>query len=160
MKLKVSKKSKSIANFFAVIDKNIKELSTNKFFVGIVLICLNVASKFTSVKLSKATENFLRTGFAWQILVFCMSYMGTRCIYTSFTLTVVFILITQYFCNEESSLCILPTYFREKYQNSEDYKEPPSKAEIDKAIEIMTNLSKTITEKTPATKPTNITNFY
>jgi hypothetical protein len=155
MKFKFGKRQKKcftqLSSFLAPIDRQIKRLSSSKFFVGIVLICLNVASKFTTVKLSKTTENFLRTGFAWQILVFCMSYMGTRDIYTSLILTAIFILITQYLCNEESRLCLLPSYFRERYQNQESQTSAstsgstsPSKAEIDGAIEVLKKVSETV----------------
>jgi hypothetical protein len=142
---------KNILRGFAAADKQIKTISSSKIFVGIVIICLNVASKFTTIKLSPATENFLRTGFAWQILVFCFCYMGTRCVYTSVLLTLAFIVVTQYLCNEESQMCLLPAFFREKYQNgniNESSKiELPNKVDIEKAIDILTKISKNVDGK-------------
>jgi hypothetical protein len=140
----------------AFLHETITGITSSKFFVGIVIICLNVASKFTVIKLSKSTENYLKNGFAWQILVFCMSYMGTRCVYTSLFLTCLFIVITQYLCNEESAYCILPETFKEKYTNSgsngaDDNKNTmPTKEDVEKALSTLTKLSESMTTSGPA----------
>lgn len=162
------RKSKN-EGFLEFIHNRLSALSSSKFFIGIVLICLNVASKFTTIKLSKATENYLKNGFAWQILVFCMSFMGTRDLYTSLILTILFIIFTQFLCNEDSEWCILPQSFKEQYVNTEgtgDGKEnkppptPPSQDEIQKALQTLQTLSDSMKQPPATTPPTGETSGY
>ena len=73
-----------------------------------VMIMLNIGSKYITIKLSKTQEAYLRNSIGHQILVFAICWMGTRDIITSLILTTVFIVLTQHLFHEESSFCILP----------------------------------------------------
>jgi hypothetical protein len=66
-------------------------LNNSKFFAGIVMILLNVGSKFISIQFSKSTEEYLKFSLSKQLLVFSMAWMGTRDIYTALGLTAVFV---------------------------------------------------------------------
>ena len=44
------------------LDKNIRSLNSSKFFAGIVMIVLNIGSRFISVKFSKSTEEYIKYG--------------------------------------------------------------------------------------------------
>ena len=87
-------------------------LNSSKFFAGIVMILLNVGSKFISVQFSKSTEEYLKMSVSKQLLVFSMAWMGTRDIYTSIGLTAAFVVLSDHLFNEESPLCIVPTRYR------------------------------------------------
>tara|TARA_Y100001970_G_C14248251_1_gene869847 strand:- start:1592 stop:2020 length:429 start_codon:yes stop_codon:yes gene_type:complete len=86
----------------------INTLNNSKFFAGMVMIMLNIGSKYITIKLSKTQEAYLRNSIGHQILVFAICWMGTRDIITSLILTTVFIVLTQHLFHEESSFCILP----------------------------------------------------
>ena len=86
-------------------------LNNSKFFAGIVMILLNVGSKFISIQFSKSTEEYLKMNVTKQLLVFAMAWMGTRDIYTSLVLTAVFTILSHLF-NEESPYCCVPQKFR------------------------------------------------
>jgi len=86
----------------------INSLNNSKFFAGMVMIMLNIGSKYITIKLSKTQEAYLRNSIGHQILVFAICWMGTRDIITSLILTTVFIVLTQHLFHEESSFCILP----------------------------------------------------
>jgi hypothetical protein len=86
----------------------INSLNNSKFFAGMIMIMLNIGSKYITIKLSKTQEAYLRNSIGHQILVFAICWMGTRDIITSLILTTVFIALTQHLFHEESSLCILP----------------------------------------------------
>jgi hypothetical protein len=94
------------------IHTNIMALNSSKFFAGIVMILLNVGSKFISIQFSKSTEEYLKMSISKQLLVFSMAWMGTRDIYTSLGLTAVFVVLSDHLFNEESSLCIVPSQYR------------------------------------------------
>jgi hypothetical protein len=87
-------------------------LNNSKFFAGIVMILLNVGSKFIQIQFSKSTEEYMKWSVSKQLLVFAMAWMGTRDIYTALGLTAVFTILSDYLFNEESSLCIVPPQYR------------------------------------------------
>lgn len=91
-----------------VVMEWINSLNTNKFFAGVIIILLNVGSKLINVQLSKSAEEYLKNNVSQQILVFAMSWMGTRDIVASLILTAIFVIISQYLFNEESMFCIVP----------------------------------------------------
>jgi len=95
-----------------IMDKNIRSLNSSKFFAGIVMIILNIGSRFISVKFSKSTEEYIRYGITKQVLVFAMSWMASRDIYTSLALTAIFTVLSELLFNEESKMCIVPQKYR------------------------------------------------
>ena len=99
-------------NFAASAHKNIMAANGSKLFAGLVIILLNVGSKFVTFKLSASMEEYIKRSLGPQLLVFAMAWMGTRDIYTSIVLTLVFVLFTDYLLNEESNMCIVPHQYR------------------------------------------------
>jgi hypothetical protein len=96
-------------NYF---HQHIMYLNSSKFFAGVIMILLNVGSKFISIQFSRSTEEYLKMVVSKQILVFAMAWMGTRDIYTSLVLVAVFTILSDYAFNEESSYCIMPESYR------------------------------------------------
>lgn len=128
----MSTKSKSVFSFSSfslfkdVVNychEHIMYLNNSKFFAGIVMILLNIGSKFVSVQFSKSTEEYLKLSLSKQLLVFSMAWMGTRDIYTSLGLTAIFVVLSEHFFNEESDYCMIPHHLRLSYgQNENDKK--------------------------------------
>ena len=102
----------SITNSLSYINQHVIFLNNNKFFAGIVMIMLNIGSKFIMVEFSKSTQEYMKYTVCKQILVFAMSWMGTRDIYTSLGLTAIFTILSEYLFNEESQLCVVPPEYR------------------------------------------------
>lgn len=99
-------------NSVSYFNNHIMYLNNSKFFAGIVMILLNVGSKFIQIQFSKSTEEYMKWSVSKQLLVFAMAWMGTRDIYTSLGLTAIFTILSEYLFNEESSLCIVPHKYR------------------------------------------------
>ena len=78
------------------VHNHIMFLNNSKFFAGIIMILLNVGSKFISIQFSRSTEEYLKLNVTKQILVFSMAWMGTRDIYTSLVLTAVFVILSDH----------------------------------------------------------------
>jgi hypothetical protein len=87
-------------------------LNNSKFFAGVVMILLNVGSKFIAIQFSRSTEEYLKMNITKQILVFAMAWMGTRDIYTGLILTAVFTILSDHLFNEESPYCLVPDKFK------------------------------------------------
>lgn len=91
---------------------HVLSLNNSKLFAGIVMILLNVGSKFVPIQFSKSTEEYLKMNLTKQLLVFAMAWMSTRDIYTAIVLTVLFTLLSDYLFNEESPYCCVPHRYR------------------------------------------------
>lgn len=101
-----------LVSFTSFINSHIIYLNNSKFFAGVIMILLNIGSKFIAIQFSKSTEEYLKYSISKQILVFAMAWMGTRDIYASLGLTAVFTILSDYLFNEESKLCIVPSGYR------------------------------------------------
>lgn len=97
---------------FEFMNHYVMYLNNSKFFAGVIMILLNVGSKFISIQFSKSTEEYMKYSLSKQILVFAMSWMGTRDIYAALGLTAVFTILSEHLFNEESTMCIVPHQYR------------------------------------------------
>lgn len=122
-------------NFF---NGHIMYLNNSKFFAGIIMILLNICSKFITLQFSKSTEEYLKLSVTKQLMVFSMAWMGTRDIYTSLILTAVFTILSEHMFNEESKMCIVPHKYRVLNKLVDSNKDGiVSDKEINEAIEIL-----------------------
>lgn len=104
--------SNLVYNSLDFIHNHIMFLNNSKFFAGIVMILLNIGSKFIAIQFSRSTEEYLKLNITKQILVFAMAWMGTRDIYTALILTAIFTVLSDHLFNEESPYCVVPVKFR------------------------------------------------
>jgi hypothetical protein len=96
----------------AFVHNHIMFLNNSKFFAGVVMILLNVGSKFIAIQFSKSTEEYLKLNVTKQLFVFAMAWMGTRDIYTALVLTAVFTILSDHIFNEESPYCCVPDKYK------------------------------------------------
>ena len=129
---------------FQYLNEHILYLNSSKFFAGIIMIMLNIGSKFISIQFSKSTEEYLKYTLSRQVLIFAMAWMGTRDIYTALGLTAVFIILSDHLFNEESKFCIVP-YNKRVLNNLMDENKDGniSDTEINDAIVILEKAKKT-----------------
>jgi len=99
-------------NGISYLNHHIMYLNNSKFFAGVVMILLNIGSKFITIQFSKSTEEYMKYTISKQLLVFAMAWMGTRDIYTALGLTAIFTILSEYLFNEESHLCMVPHKYR------------------------------------------------
>ena len=101
-----------IDDFLKKMNSHVYTLNDSKYFAGVMMILLNVGSKFITIKFSKSTEEYIKYSVTKQILVFSMAWLGTRDIYTALGLTAIFSILSEYLFNEESLMCIVPHEYR------------------------------------------------
>jgi len=113
-------------------------LNNSKFFAGIVMIMLNIGSKYVTVELSKSQEEYLKNNIGRQLLIFAISWMGSRDILIALALTAIFTILTDHLFNEESAMCIIPKKYR-KYEHLLDLDKDNvvTDEEIKKATDIL-----------------------
>ena len=54
------------------------KINNSKIFAGIIMIMLNIGSKYITIKLSKSQEEYFKNSIARQLLIFSIVWMGTR----------------------------------------------------------------------------------
>lgn len=137
-----------IANGINYFNHNIMYLNNSKFFAGIIMILLNVGSKFITIQFSKSTEEYMKMSVCKELLVFAMAWMGTRDIYTALGLTAIFAILSDHLFNEESSLCIVPEKYRilDKIIDSNNDGEV-SEVELSEAIAVLEKAKREKTAK-------------
>jgi hypothetical protein len=128
----MSKKRSPVMNFLSYLHNNIKSINNSKIFAGLIVITLNIASRFVTIKLSKTMESYLKFTLSRDVLVFCIAWMGSRDIYIALSFTLVFTFIVDFLFNEESNFCILPEKFT-NYHTQLLADSTPSSEEIEKA---------------------------
>lgn len=90
-----------------MIFKTFDALNQSKYFAGIMMIVLNLGSKYITLELSENQDELLKNKIIRRFLVFTVVFVATRDIYVSLILTGVFILLVSGLFNENSSYSIV-----------------------------------------------------
>ena len=101
------------------INESVSSLNSNMFFAGIMMLTLNIGSRYVQLNLSPSAESYLKYAITKEFLIFTIAWMGTRNIYVALTLTAAFVILADYGLNDKSNFCILPEKFK-KLQDSID----------------------------------------
>lgn len=114
----MSKKNKNtllkyVNDISSYLHNHVQTINNSKIFAGLVIITLNISSKFVTIKLSKSMESYLKHTFSKQILIFAIAWMGTRDIYIALIIVLLFTIFMEYLFDEESQFCILPKEFQD-----------------------------------------------
>lgn len=125
--------------FLNKVNEYINSLNSSKFFAGIIMIILNIGSRYINLKFSKTQESYLRMVLGRQLLIFAIAWMGTRDIYLSLIVTLIFVLLSDVALNENSNFCLLPETFK-TIKSSIENDDILSEEEIDKTIQTLEKL--------------------
>jgi hypothetical protein len=156
---------KQVQDFLGRTYDNIKWLNDSKIFAGIIMLLLNVSSKFTSLPVSKVMESYLKHTFSSYLLVFAISWMGTRDIFVALFMTVLFAIVMGMLLNEQSPFCCLSEGFTTEHialLESDAHPDELSKTEIQSAIKTLEKalrLMKTTDEHTKQKPFMNVVNL-
>jgi len=120
-------RKKSWIQMFFDYTKNIND---SKVFAGLVILTLNIATKFVSVPLSKSMELYVKHSFSRHILVLTMVWMATRDLWIALLLSSVFFILMEFLLNEESAFSILPEGFTDYYAYKDSETSPLTSEEI------------------------------
>jgi len=85
----------------------LESLSTNKMFVGLTMILMNMGSRFIVGEISPAQQAFLGHYLVKPLIVFCMFFVPTRDVIVSIMLTFAFFFVVNNLMNEHKNVNIL-----------------------------------------------------
>ena len=129
----------------------IEVLNNNKYFVGVIMILLNLGSKYISVELSQSQEKILGSPVIRRLILFTVFFTATRDIWISFLLTAAFVILVGGIFNDDSEYCLIPKRYR-SYDYDKNQK--ISEQDIAKAKEIIS-----LSEKQEKKRNNNIEQF-
>ena len=142
VKINSKSKSKNTAlgkmSLFQKISYYLNYFNGNKFVVGLVILIMNVGSKYAVLEFSKSQEAYFRNIFTRQVIIFTTAWLTTQDVITSILITAAFIILADFLANPESDLCIIPDKY--KYLNKEidtNNDKNITQEEIDKATQIL-----------------------
>ena len=84
----------------------INVLNNSKYFSGIVMVLLNIGSKYISAELSESQQLFLNHPIIRKALIFTVFFIATKDIVVSLILSILFLLIVCIIFHEDSNYCI------------------------------------------------------
>ena len=105
---------------------NMTDLNENKYFIGLMMILVNIGSRFIIGELSDTQKKLINDKNLRRLFIFGIFFMATRDIVSSLILTIMFVLLVSELFNEESEISLLP-----KKDKVEDNKKD-TKADNDK----------------------------
>jgi len=95
-----------------VVNTSFSSVNNSKFFAGIMMLLVNIGSRYVTIKFSKSQEEYIKSKVAREFLIFAIIWMATRDLFTSIVMTASFIILADYLFNENSQFCVLPEKFK------------------------------------------------
>ncbi len=103
-----------------ILSLTIDSLNTNPYFIGMLMLMLNLGGRFLASELTPKQEEFLQTRWLRPILFFIVIFVATRNIAVAFWMTLALFLILWILANEQSPFCIIPSW--KPHQNTDEKK--------------------------------------
>jgi hypothetical protein len=103
-------------------NKILFNLNTSKYFAGLMILFLNLSSRYLALELSETQEQILSNKIIRRFIIFTVVFVSTRDIWVSMIVTAIFIILVSGLFNENSKYCIM-TKPVIKQVTADDYKE-------------------------------------
>lgn len=88
------------------LDTLMAGINSNPYFIGIMMLLLNLGGRFLALEISKDQEKFLSQPLVRRFFLFAVLFVATRNILVAAALAFVVILLLGYLFNETSELCL------------------------------------------------------
>lgn len=116
---------------------NFEHIEKNKLFIGVMMIIMNISSRYIELKLTKGQEALVKN-VAREIFIFVVAFVATREIISALIITVLFIILANFIFNENCKYNILPKRYKNVINEMDFNKDGKvSDAELKKAKEIL-----------------------
>jgi hypothetical protein len=118
-----------------ILDKIFNWLNSSSYFLGLMMILLNIGSKYLMIEFGSIIDYVFNIKFIRRLMLFTVFFVATRNVKTSIVLTGIFIVLSFELFNDKSNNCIIPPTWL-KYMENES-KQKNSKTEIQHALSIL-----------------------
>lgn len=139
----LSFKTLSFMSLLTYLRHHFAHLNNSKYFIGLVLMVMNIGSRYVTIKLSKTHEQLIKNLITKDLLIFSILFISLRDILLAFLFTAVFKILSDYVFNEKSKFCMVPKKYQKVYDAIDENKDGViSEAEIEKALETLNKAQK------------------
>jgi hypothetical protein len=88
------------------MDVLMQSINTSPYFIGIMMLLLNLGGRFLALEITKDQEKFLSQPWIRRFFLFAVLFVATRNLIIAAGLTIIVILALGYLFNENSDLCL------------------------------------------------------
>lgn len=88
------------------MDVLMQSINTSPYFIGMMMLLLNLGGRFLALEISKDQEKFLSQPWIRRFFLFAVLFVATRNLIIAVGLTIIVILALGYLFNENSDLCL------------------------------------------------------
>ena len=88
------------------IDAILQIFNNNPYFIGLMMLLLNLGGRFISLEITKKQEQVLQLPWVRRLLIFTVLFIGTRNLWVAFWMTLIVVLCLGYLFNENSAMCL------------------------------------------------------
>jgi|TARA_B110000483_G_C17701944_1_gene353679 glucan phosphoethanolaminetransferase (alkaline phosphatase superfamily) len=89
------------------LNNAMNNLNGSKYFAGLMILFLNISSRYLALELSETQEQILSNKLIRRFIIFTVVFVSTRDIWVSFIVTAVFVVLVSGLFNENSKYCIM-----------------------------------------------------
>jgi hypothetical protein len=91
------------------LDVLMASVNSNPYFIGLMMLLLNLGGRFLALEISKDQEKFLSLPAVRRFFLFAVLFVATRNVLIAGGLAIIVILCLGYLFNENSDLCMWKT---------------------------------------------------
>jgi hypothetical protein len=88
------------------MDVLMSAVNTNPYFIGLMMLLLNLGGRFLALEITKEQEKFLSQPIVRRFFLFAVLFVATRNFVIAAGLAIIVIIILGYLFNENSELCL------------------------------------------------------
>ena len=82
----------------------LEKIAENKYFIGVVMIMMNIGARFMIEELTPKQKEWINTQYFRRFIVFCAFFAATRDLLAAVTLTIIFILFVGEFSTDSNDV--------------------------------------------------------
>jgi hypothetical protein len=130
-------------HYYDMFKTMLKPFNESKLVMGIIMIFLNVASKYVELGFSKTQEHALRNGLGREILIFAVAFTATKDLIMAILITAAFQILSNVLLHEDSKYCLMSEKMKKISKLIDKNKDGViSKEEEDRVIKILEQANK------------------
>jgi hypothetical protein len=88
------------------IEQIFLTFNTNPYFIGLMMLLLNLGGRFIGMEISKEQERIFQHPWVRRALIFTVLFVATRNIFVALIMTFLVLLLLSFLLNENSDLCL------------------------------------------------------
>ncbi len=100
----VASTATAVIQYINPIEAFFTFVNTNPYFIGVMMLLLNLGGRFLGMEVSKGQEKFFQQAWVRRILIFVVLFIATRNVLIAAFLSLIIILLLSFLFNENSSL--------------------------------------------------------